>query len=150
MYKRQPDEFQLDPPESLRHLNFMNGCWDRELDALVPTRPDMYIAHCTGWCYEEFKHPELDNLDRLFAAVRQEQGEDLSQVYTMSAEVEDEFRRIAATMLELPLFCAGVPDRATGFLFLKLSCALPRKNSGYTRDCLLSFLKNPPYFPVLH
>ena len=114
-----PDEFQLDPPESLRYLNFMNGCWDRELDALVPSRPDMYIAHCTGWCYEEFKHPELDNLDRLFAAVRQEQGEGLSQVYTMSVEVEDEFRRIAATMPELQLFFDWVQDGATVIYLLQ-------------------------------
>jgi hypothetical protein len=107
------DGFEFDPVQSLRYLNFRNGCWDRDADALVPTRPDMYITHCTGWSYQDFQHPELDSLDKALERVRREQGEDLSKEYTMSPELEDEFTRIGATMPELQVYYEWLDDLAT-------------------------------------
>jgi len=107
------DGFEFDPVQSLRYLNFKNGCWDRDADALVPTRPDMYITHCTGWSYQDFQHPELDSLDAALERVRREQGQDLSREYTMSPELEDEFTRIAATMPELQVYYEWLDDWAT-------------------------------------
>ena len=116
---KSPGVVSFDPPESLRYLNFRNGSWDRDADALAPTRPDMHITHSTVWDYEEFKHPELDNLDRALARVRQEHGDRLLDAYTMSQDLEDELRRIASTMPELQILFDWVRDASTVIYLLQ-------------------------------
>jgi hypothetical protein len=95
-------DFQLDPEDSRRYLNFAGRAWDRELEGFVATEPSMLISRTTGWKYEGFESPAKQLVDDALAMIRVEQdAAGLDSPATVGEEAQRLLDEAAGIMPEL-------------------------------------------------
>jgi hypothetical protein len=111
--------FALDPESTRRYVNFGKRAWDRDAEGWVATRPDMLISRSVGWEFEEFQNPEMERVDRAFAAIRSEQDQrGLGEPSLISDEIQAELDAAALQFPELAFFYAVTREWETATYLL--------------------------------